>query len=294
MDLIKIEGKSVEKLIDVVSKGIGTLYKPRAIRKEADAEAYKAEVLAKAEAKRLIIEGEAKIELYERAKERLLNQEINRQVNIEDIVEKSIEYLEDSISDTPVDDDWRTRFFKKAQDVSNEEMQDIWAKILAGEVSNPGRISFRTLEVISNLSKSEAEIFQIACSLSSNCDRIYKLSGQNALDDFGLNYNHLLMLRDSGLLHDSDSLQTILKIIPEAKGSILIIGDKHYYITNSKNTTAQDYRFQQIAFTVAGKEICSLLKIEKNQEYIDKLISDLKSKQYELTNLDLAELAKPK
>ena len=36
---ISLDGKPLEKLIDVVSKGIGTLYRPRQIRKEADARA---------------------------------------------------------------------------------------------------------------------------------------------------------------------------------------------------------------------------------------------------------------
>jgi len=37
INLIKIDGKPLEKLIDVVSKGIGTIYRPRSIRKDAEA-----------------------------------------------------------------------------------------------------------------------------------------------------------------------------------------------------------------------------------------------------------------
>ena len=46
--LIKIDGKPFEKLIEVVSNGIGTLYRPRAIRQEADAKAYEIKVIEKA------------------------------------------------------------------------------------------------------------------------------------------------------------------------------------------------------------------------------------------------------
>ena len=35
LNVVKIEGKPIEKLIEVISKGIGTIYKPRAIRREA-------------------------------------------------------------------------------------------------------------------------------------------------------------------------------------------------------------------------------------------------------------------
>ena len=46
MSLIKLNlDKALEKLITSVSDGIGTLYRPRAIRKEADAKAYEIKAL---------------------------------------------------------------------------------------------------------------------------------------------------------------------------------------------------------------------------------------------------------
>ncbi len=177
-------GQPIEKLIDVVSKGIGIAYKPRAIRKEADAEAYKVEVLAQAEARKIQIEGDAKIDLVLRARDRLANQEINRQTNLEEIAEKSIKYLGTSVSEKSVDEDWRTRFFNKAQDITGDEMQEIWAKILASEVSEPGLISLRTLEIVSNISKSEAEKFEVACSLATQKSWIWKIGHDSALDNF--------------------------------------------------------------------------------------------------------------
>ena len=47
--------KPLTKLVEVVSKGIGTLYEPRSIRKKADAEAYKQEVIANADAKKCLL-----------------------------------------------------------------------------------------------------------------------------------------------------------------------------------------------------------------------------------------------
>jgi len=201
--------KPLTKLVEVASKGIGTLYKPRAIRKEADAEAYKQEVIANAEAKKILIEGEAKLELLSRVQNRVVQQEINRQVNLEEIIEKSIPHLDENVTDEEVDDDWRMRFFQKAQDVSSDEMQEIWSQILANEVSKPGRISLRTLEVVSNISKNEAEIFQTACSLTSNNTSIYKLKNKTAFDKFGLTYNQIILLRDAGLIYDNDNLVSI-------------------------------------------------------------------------------------
>lgn len=283
MSLIKIEGKALEKLVEVVSQGIGTLYKPRAIRKEADAEAYKNEVLAKAEAKKTLIEGEAKIELIERAKARLVNQEINRQTNLEEIAEKSIPYLETNVSDQPVDEDWRTRFFNKAQDVSSDEMQEIWAKILAGEVSRPGQFSFRTLEIISNLSKNEAEKFQNVCSLASSKSLIWKIK---LLDSCGLGYGDLMLLREAGLIHDNDNLVKIFQVIPQIGSAIIPIGNDFYQIRNKKNPSIKEFKFNQIAFTIAGTELCRIVSSEPNLDFHQKLIEHRMSEGYELTKIE--------
>jgi len=266
--------KALTKLVEVASKGIGTLYKPRAIRKEADAEAYKLEVIANAEAKKILIEGEAKLELLSRVQNRVVQQEINRQVNLEEIIEKSIPHLDDNVSDEEVNDDWRMRFFQKAQDISSDEMQEIWAKILACEVSKPGNISLRTLEVVSNVSKNEAEIFQIACSLTSSNDTIFKFKNENAFDRFGLTYGHIILLRDAGLICDNDNLVFILKTIPQIGFAIWPVANKIYQVTDSKNPKREEYRFAQITLTVAGKELCRFLNIEKNTEYIQAIIND--------------------
>jgi uncharacterized repeat protein (TIGR03899 family) len=262
------------------------LYNPRAIRKEAEAEAYKKEVLAKAEAKKALIEMESQIELIERAKERLVNQEMNRQINLEEIAEKSIKYLDQNISEQPVDEDWRTRFFNKAQDVSDTEMQEIWAKILAGEVSHPKSVGLRTLDVISNISKDEAIKFQIACSLSSYKSLIWKIGNNNSLDIYGLTYGDLMILRDSGLIHDSDNLVKIFKIIPQTPFFVIGIGDDIYKVVNTKNPNLQEYKFNQIAFTKAGEDLCKLINVIPNPNYIEEIIKQRKSEGYELEKIN--------
>lgn len=282
MSLIKIEGKPLEKLIEVVSQGIGTLYRPRAIRKEADAEAYKKEVLAKAEAKKTLIESEVQMELIERVRKRLLNQEILRQTNLEEIAERSLKYLESNVSEQPVDKDWRTRFFNKAQDVSSDKMQEIWAKILAGEVSQPGRVGFRTLEIISNISKNEATKFQVACSLASDKSMIWKMGDNYAFDDYGLNYSDLMILREAGLIHDNDNLVKMFQVVPQVGSTLIIIGDDLYQIRNTKNTSLKEFTFNQIAFTNAGKELFRIVNSGLNMDFHQKIVEQRISEGYEL------------
>ena len=83
---ISLDGKPFEKLIDVVSKGIGTLYRPRQIIKEADARAYEIKVIE--EAKSLAASEAKLIESVtdERIAQRLVAKEKRRQENIDSVV----------------------------------------------------------------------------------------------------------------------------------------------------------------------------------------------------------------
>ena len=67
---------------------------------------------------------------------------------------------EESVASEPPDDDWVTRFFKYAQDVSSGQMQDLWGRILAGEIRRPGTYSLRTLDFVRNMTTAEAELLQ--------------------------------------------------------------------------------------------------------------------------------------
>lgn len=66
---------------------------------------------------------------------------------------------EEDIADESVDPDWFTRWRREACTVGNPEMQQLWARILAEEIKSPHAISLRTLDILKNITKAEAEIF---------------------------------------------------------------------------------------------------------------------------------------
>lgn len=92
--------------------------------------------------------------------------------NFLEIAKKADKYYSEIHSDNSVDEitnydfDWYVRFYQASGNVSDETMQDLWAKLLAGEVSKPSTYSFKTIDVLRNLSKKDAELFQRICSCS--------------------------------------------------------------------------------------------------------------------------------
>ena len=117
-----------------VSEAVGGLFKPWQIQRVADAE-------AQAEAKRAVILVESQIEvteLQQRAALRWLDEETKNQANIEAITSKAVSHLSEQAAPDRLEDDFLRNFFDKGRLISDEQMQDIWARVLAGEANHPG------------------------------------------------------------------------------------------------------------------------------------------------------------
>ena len=161
-------------------KDLAGLSKPYLIRKTADAKAYEINKIAEAikenqDDLKTIGFNEEKLSLMSldhdslrnnhslehRTQQRVEYKEQKRQKNIEAVTQKAAEELESEtfVSEEPVDEDWTTRFFDYAENISSEEMQALWGKILSGEVKKPKSYSLRTLDLLRNLSTEEAEAF---------------------------------------------------------------------------------------------------------------------------------------
>lgn len=94
---------------------------------------------------------------------RFLEEEAKRQLNIEKITRAALPYLEEKSSPENVEDDWITSFFDKCRIVSDEKMQALWSRVLAGEANNPSAFSKHTVNLLADLDKNDAEAFVRLC-----------------------------------------------------------------------------------------------------------------------------------
>jgi uncharacterized repeat protein (TIGR03899 family) len=160
--------KAVGKLIDTVSDQIGLFLEPSHIRRIGQAEADVTVTQAKAKAEIATVKLKNKLalkEIEDRTTERFWRMEVRRQRNREAIVAQAAKGIPETVSDTPVDPDWVTQFFNYCQDVSDEQMQSLWARILAGEVTTPGSFSLRSLAAVKLMSKADADFFTRFCTV---------------------------------------------------------------------------------------------------------------------------------
>ena len=171
-EAIKAASEPVTKLIETVSHAIGKAYEPRHIKKIAEAKAYEIRLISEElrnnsdlpivyNGNQTMIDISDYDSLRQRAGARLAFQEIQKQENIESIVDKACDEIDGKQleSEEQVNPDWMSRFISNAGEVSNEEMQIVWAKVLAGEVIQPKSFSLKTLDCIRNLTAEDAVLF---------------------------------------------------------------------------------------------------------------------------------------
>ncbi|MBA4354443.1 MAG: hypothetical protein C0409_07095, partial [Novosphingobium sp.] len=100
-------------------------------------------------------------EMIERFEARIIEQEFGRQERLEAIASQAVEELkllsdhtdqsqgvndeQSGQEELDVGEDWQRKFASFAQDVSEPQMQRVWARILAGEIRKPGSFSYRTM-----------------------------------------------------------------------------------------------------------------------------------------------------
>ena len=66
---------------------------------------------------------------------------------------------DEEVAEGCIDPDWFARWRREARVIGNEEMQRLWGRILVEEAKKPESVSYRTLDVLKNLTKHEAELF---------------------------------------------------------------------------------------------------------------------------------------
>jgi len=288
----------LKRLIEVVAEGIGGVSRPILTRKNADAKAYEIRTVAEAiaesqkllgpvtyDAGQVVIEsGQDKdaLQLPEAALDkrlisRMAYQEAKRQSNLERITQYAAEDFdgtEKMASDRP-DSDWTARFFRIAEDITTEQMQTLWGKVLAGEVKRPGSFSLRTLDILKNISQKEAETFvRVARIAFVGGNKVFVPNpdgGKFIEEHFGIGFLDLLLLREIGLLAPSDLGFSLSPVEKDAQ-TVFTCGSTCVSVDRSAGTPKQ--RVAAVVFSEIGKQLLQLVKSEPaDPQYIEKFAS---------------------
>ena len=209
---------------------------------------------------------------------RITFQEHKRQSNIYNVLSMAADELRDKeVNDHEVDHDWTARFFSGAQDVTSEQMQCIWAKILAGEVETPGRTSLHALAILRNMSQRDAEMFARAARFVMGDFILGDTGLTNHIDNFP-SYSDLLELSSYGLLSIGADLRKEFSF-PSKYGDISISAFPHgdvVYALTPIDGQAEICSIPAHSLTGPGRQIYVNIDAELDKEYLHSVAKYLK------------------
>lgn len=264
------------KLVETVSAGLGRVYEPTHLRRMAKAESDKMVVLANAAVE--------VSDIQRRAADRWLAVEAIRQNNIEAIADKAGSELPASVGDVPVEQGWAAKFFDSCKDVSQEEMQSLWARLLAGEVAAPGSFSLRTLQVLAMLSSAEAKLFDAFCSLATSDGPYIFAEREDFLRAKGLGFSQRQLLVQAGLIevhtlgvHRMGHIGALF-VSPADQGPLLV----GLFQTP---TVPINFELGTVLFTQAGAELSRLWRGTIDMEHVDWLLQRFQARGWRMAKV---------
>lgn len=270
----------IGKAVKALSEFTGTLIEPKLIVARAKAQKEARELLSDktADTANLPIKLNAEnLCIEERAEVTQKHRSVVKQKNMETITGYACQELlgDSDVSSNPLDETWATRFFDMASDISDDEMQRIWGKILAGEVKRPKTYSLRTLEALRNMTADEARLFHTVSRLLFRYDDlIFIFISPRLMNRFGVSFQDLMTLDECGLMNTH-----VVSFDMDFHDDNV---DKIYYVNSSIRFTreAENHKVQLPVYSLTrtGSQIYNLFVKEPDYEYFDAVVAELKSK----------------
>jgi hypothetical protein len=233
--------------------------------------------------------------LEERARLRVERREIQRQENIERIVALVAAEVPGEVSEEAVSRDWLIQFFDFAQDVSDESLQQFWARVLATYIANPDAIFKRTLAQLRNMDRWELDAFIEYCAFSFALE-----SGWRFMFEENLTRQEIW-----GYVRGNDYTQHFINIgllSPEtaimrpavSKGLRIRYFEKEYELAapskaEGDNAQIPDPCVSYRKFTPAGQQLAKAVRTKTYYGYARNLIKALDSERN--IHLNLVEAA---
>lgn len=178
-------------------------------------------------------------------------------------------------------EDWINKFWDDAGLVSDEMLQQIYARILVQESIAPGSCSMRTLRTLRYLDRDTANLF--ALIVPYVMDNMWIPNNDSLLKKYGVSYRNILELDEAGL---ADSNAQIARTF-EGNRSFLRWGGRVLQVNK-----VNGLRFLAFVVRQPGRDLARVAEVERNPAYFFEVANWLKSMKPDV-ELSWAELPYP-
>lgn len=192
-----------------------------------------------------------------------------------------------------VDDEWLGMYDDISKNVSSQDMQTVWAKILASKCEDENSVSKKLLQVLQVMASKDAEFFSYLCSHSVMCfnpvtnEKYYHFFHLNAkkdeleiYEDKYINHGYLIDFSSLGLINYDPLTETIVRT------DLLTMnyyGEKIYI-----NSTNGEIRIGVVTYTSCGEELVKILHEGMSDKKEPLLISKI-SEYYKKNGYNVEE-----
>ena len=184
------------------------------------------------------------------------------------------------------------RWIFEASNVSDETLQQLWARLLKGELESPGSVSNDTMTVARDMTSERAEEFQRLCSAALyDSDgtpwivvKVEALDG-DSLQPYGLSYDVLMRLAHHRLIIND---WTSRRVVGRSPSGIFFItkhqGQSWYMQWPTDSASAAIRRpISGILFTPAGAELSRVVERIPVPEYTKAMFEQLEKEGWRVT-----------
>lgn len=180
------------------------------------------------------------------------------------------DYKNQSNQNQKYDFDWFMRFYDIVGNISDGEMQALWARILAGELHQKGTYSLQLLDILKNFTQKQAELVNRVCS---HCfmseDKAFIPNDQEYSKFVGITYQDILDLDGLGLMNSSGIISLSANVKPDRPFALINNQLRMVVKCSGQENTEKEFNFSQFPFTSAGRELIKLLgKRGSDQDFL--------------------------
>ena len=193
--------------------------------------------------------------------------------------------------------EFRRRWISEASNVSDETLQGLWARLLAGGLDSPGSVSNDTMSIARDLNKERAEEFQTLCSAAlcySDESPMIVVGcgnpGANSLQPYGLSYDVLMRLAHHRLIVNDMTSYLNISFDSSQPGLPVRQQELTWLLRWSRDTkrTNVDQRIKGILFTPAGKELFAVVQKIPIPAFTTAMVKALEQEGWATTPISIA------
>lgn len=224
-------------------------------------------------------EGRTPVEISVRA---LLADTVRREINVAKTVIYAEEQLQDDCQPPPAEsiaDDWLFRWRDHAGEVSAEQLQMLWGKLLAGELKSPGSFSLRALEFLRNLSSNEAE--EIAFLSRFVVKNLIVRSQRKVLEEEGISLGFLLRMQELGVVSGVESVGLNMTYVSsEATRFVQVLCSYGRVLVATHEDPNKTLVLGMYNLTDVGRQILRLGTFAPHEKYLRKIGEEIKNQGF--------------